>query len=95
MLQSLADEVIISPKDEDEPHIGGSYMYASRWEHNLKKVQPICTAPYFKFENMSNKDKSKIIGRNYSREGVTIALDHRPENPRLDSERYIKYRHDH
>lgn len=40
-----------------------------------------------KFDNLSNKEKSKIIGRNYSREGVTIAFDHRPENPRLDPER--------
>ena len=37
---------------------------------------------------MSNKEKNGIIGRDFTREGVCIAGDHRPENPKLDPERY-------
>lgn len=41
LLRAVVDEVVIFPDDDPEPnpaHCGGTYMYAGRFVHDLKKV---------------------------------------------------------
>ena len=74
LLRAIADEVAIFPDDHpnDEKHVGGTYMFAGRFVHNLPK-----------FFGMPDEEKSEIIGRDYTRVRPHHGYDHRPENPRL------------
>jgi len=74
LLRAIVDEIVILPDDEDnDSHIGGSYLYTGRFVHDLKK-----------FNAMSIEHKNQIIGRDYANETPHVGYDTRPENPRLD-----------
>jgi len=68
---------LIFPKDDDGRHIGGSYMYAGRFIHDLVK-----------FHSMTDEEKSNTVGRDYTKVTPHKGYDNRPENPRLDAEYY-------
>jgi len=77
LLRALVDQVLIFPRDEERRHVGGCYMYAGKFIHNLSK-----------FQDMSPEEKNQIIGRDYGKDQKHQGYDHRPENPRLDQEEY-------
>jgi Dyp-type peroxidase family len=77
LLRALIDEVLIFPEDdthvhERSSHVGGSYMYAGRFVHDLKAIR-----------EMSQDDRNQIIGRDYDVVAPHRGFDRRPENPRL------------
>jgi len=71
-LVTILDTAIIHSGDEDsDENIGGSYLLASRFAHDLKK-----------FESLSTDEKSKLVGRDFgkiesnSNPKLPDALDH-------------------
>jgi putative iron-dependent peroxidase len=77
LLRALIDQCLVFPGDDDGNHVGGSYMYAGKFIHNLEK-----------FHGFSNEEKSQIIGRDISKTKAHKGYDNRAENPRLDEEYY-------
>jgi putative iron-dependent peroxidase len=77
LLRALIDEVVIFPDDDAgvstgaSPHVGGSYMYAGRFIHDLKALR-----------EMDKEDRDQIIGRDYDTVSPHRGYDTRPENPR-------------
>eukprot|EP01084_Bolivina_argentea_P257435 433725_1 len=70
-LRDLSEIVLIN----DKQNTSGSYVYCSRFIHNLNK-----------FNKFSIDDKSTIIGRKYGVETKSKSLDGRIENPRVGSD---------
>jgi putative iron-dependent peroxidase len=77
LLRALVDQTLIFPLDDDSNHVAGSYMYSGQYIHNLEK-----------FHQMTDGEKSQIIGRDYSKIKSHRGYDNRVENPRLDEEYY-------
>jgi selT/selW/selH-like putative selenoprotein len=77
LLRALVDEVLIFPRDEENRHVGGCFMYAGKFIHDL-----------YKFHNMSEQEKNHTIGRTHGTESAHKGYDSRPENPRLDQAEY-------
>jgi len=77
LLRAIVDEVIIFPRDEENRHVGGCFMYAGKFIHDLAK-----------FHTMGAEEKNHIIGRNYDVVSEHKGYDSRPENPRLDQQEY-------
>ena len=66
-LRDLAETVLI----RDKQNLSGSYVYCSRFIHDLAK-----------FKKLATDAKSAIIGRKYGVEKASKSLDGRIENPR-------------
>jgi len=77
LLRALIDQCLIFTGDDEGRHVGGSYMYAGRFIHDLVK-----------FHSLSSDDKNHIIGREYSSVRGHKGYDVRAENPRLDDDIY-------
>jgi len=77
LLRALIDQTLIFANDDEGRHVGGSYMYAGRFIHDLVK-----------FHSLSMEDKSQIVGRDYSHVRGHKGYDERAENPRLDDDMY-------
>jgi len=77
LLRAIVDQVVIFPRDDSGRHVGGTYMYAGIFEHDLAK-----------FRMMNKKEKNEIIGRDYDVVKKHVGYDFRPENPRLDEEEH-------
>jgi len=69
-LRCLAEDAIVAPYDSRE-NVGGSYVYCSRFIHDLTK-----------FGSLSLDEKSGVIGRKYAVEVKSTGYDGRIENPR-------------
>lgn len=60
-------------------HTSGCYMYVGKFVHDMST-----------FVAMSDREKSEVIGRDYTREEPhKRGYDRRIENPRLDEEEYM------
>lgn len=66
-LRDLAETTLIA----DKQNISGSYVYCSRFIHDLNG-----------FQKLKTDDKSAIIGRKYGVEQASKSIDGRMENPR-------------
>eukprot|EP00475_Leptophrys_vorax_P025543 TRINITY_DN35772_c0_g1_i1.p2 TRINITY_DN35772_c0_g1~~TRINITY_DN35772_c0_g1_i1.p2 ORF type:complete len:584 (-),score=155.05 TRINITY_DN35772_c0_g1_i1:2825-4576(-) len=75
VMRAIVDNCVIFEDDDEGRHIGGSYMYAGRFVHDLKA-----------FERMDLPEKNQVIGREYNNVEPHVGYDQRPENPRLDEE---------
>jgi putative iron-dependent peroxidase len=67
-LAEVLDSVLITRR-EDPKHIGGSFVYISKFIHNLEK-----------FHSLKTEEKNVIIGRDITKE-VASYPDNIPENP--------------
>eukprot|EP01129_Flabellula_baltica_P004804 TRINITY_DN1707_c0_g1_i1.p1 TRINITY_DN1707_c0_g1~~TRINITY_DN1707_c0_g1_i1.p1 ORF type:complete len:582 (+),score=129.39 TRINITY_DN1707_c0_g1_i1:60-1748(+) len=77
LLRAVVDQTLIFGSDDESNHVGGSFMYAGKYIHNLRK-----------FHAMNNEEKSNIIGRDYSVVQAHVGYDKRAENARLDNDEY-------
>lgn len=74
LLRAIVDEVLIFPEDDNQKHVGGTYMYAGKFIHDLKKLN-----------TFSDEEKSNLVGRDITKVKPHVGYDTRPENPQLEN----------
>lgn len=81
LLRAIVDEVLIFPEDEgNDQHVGGTYLYAGKFIHDLKK-----------FNTFSNEEKSNLVGRDITTVKPHVGYDTRPENPQLKNPHHTSH----